>query len=141
MGVLAKQSIENFKEERTSSKNGYAWIVVALVLKGASAFNLIAASVWQHALGVGAMGTLILGIMTRVALGHTGRSLALPPFGGLIYLAITLGALSRVLTAVQVMDYRVGLSIAAIGWTLAFSLFVLIYWPILSRPRADGRPG
>ena len=120
---------------------GYAWIVVALLLKGAAAFNLVAASVWQHALGVGAMGTLILGIMTRVALGHTGRSLALPPFGVLIYLAITLGALSRVLTAVQVMDYRVGLSIAAIGWTLAFSLFVLIYWPILSRPRADGRPG
>ena len=120
---------------------GYAWIVVALLLKGAAAFNLVAASVWQHALGVGAMGTLILGIMTRVALGHTGRSLALPPFGVLIYLAITLGALSRVLTAVHVMDYRVGLSIAAIGWTLAFSLFVLIYWPILSRPRADGRPG
>ncbi len=120
---------------------GYAWIVVALLLKGAAAFNLVAASVWQHTLGVGAMGTLILGIMTRVALGHTGRSLALPPFGVLIYLAITLGALSRVLTAVHVMDYRVGLSIAAIGWTLAFSLFVLIYWPILSRPRADGRPG
>ena len=120
---------------------GYAWIVVALLLKGAAAFNLVAASVWQHALGVGAMGTLILGIMTRVALGHTGRSLALPPFGVLIYLAITLGALSRVLTAVHVMDYRVGLSIAAIGWTLAFSLFVLIYWPILNRPRADGRPG
>ena len=87
------------------------------------------------------MGTLILGIMTRVALGHTGRSLTLPPFGVLIYLAITLGALSRVLTAVQMMDYRVGLSIAAIGWSLAFSLFVLIYWPILNRPRADGRPG
>ena len=120
---------------------GYVWIVVALLLKGAAAFNLVAASVWQHALGVGAMGTLILGIMTRVALGHTGRSLALPPFGVLIYLASTLGALSRVLTAVHVMDYRVGLSIAAIGWTLAFSLFVLIYWPILSRPRADGRPG
>lgn len=120
---------------------GYVWIVVALLLKGAAAFNLVAASVWQHALGVGAMGTLILGIMTRVALGHTGRSLALPPFGVLIYLVITLGALSRVLTAVHVMDYRVGLSIAAIGWTLAFSLFVLIYWPILSRPRADGRPG
>ena len=120
---------------------GYVWIVVALLLKGAAAFNLVAASVWQHTLGVGAMGTLILGIMTRVALGHTGRSLALPPFGVLIYLAITLGALSRVLTAVHVMDYRVGLSIAAIGWTLAFSLFVLIYWPILSRPRADGRPG
>lgn len=120
---------------------GYAWIVVALLLKGAAAFNLVAASAWQHALGVGGMGTLILGIMTRVALGHTGRSLALPPFGVLIYLAITLGALSRVLTAVQMMDYRVGLSIAAIGWSLAFSLFVLIYWPILNRPRADGRPG
>lgn len=120
---------------------GYGWIVLALLLKSVAAFNLVAPTAWQHALGVGAMGTLILGVMTRVALGHTGRSLTLPRFGIVIYVAITIAALTRVLTALQLLDYRVGLFVAAIGWSLAFGAFTLIYWPILTRPRVDGRPG
>lgn len=120
---------------------GYAWIVVALLFKGAAAFNLVAPTTWQHALGVGGMGTLILGVMTRVALGHTGRPLSLPSFGLVIYIAITLAAVTRVLAALQYLDYRLGVLIAAVSWALAFGVFVLIYWPILSRPRADGRPG
>jgi len=120
---------------------GYGWIVVALLLKSAAAFNLIAPTAWQHALGVGAMGTLILGVMTRVALGHTGRPLSLPRFGVVIYIAISAAALARVLAALQLLDYRTGLLLAAIGWSLAFATFTLMYWPILTRPRADGRPG
>lgn len=120
---------------------GYGWIVIALLLKSAAAFNLVAPTVWQHALGVGAMGTLILGVMSRVALGHTGRTLTLPRFGIAIYAAITLTVLARVLAALQLLDYRVGLLVAATGWTFAFALFTLIYWPILTRLRADGRSG
>ena len=120
---------------------GYGWIVLSLLLKSAAAFNLASAGAWQHALGVGAMGTLILGVMTRVALGHTGRPLSLPQFGIVIYMAITVAALARVLAALQLLDYRAGLLVAAIGWSLAFGAFILIYWPILTRPRADGRPG
>lgn len=120
---------------------GYAWIILALLLKGAAAFNLVAPTAWQHALGTGAMGTLILGVMTRVALGHTGRPLSLPAFGTVIYIAITLAAVTRVSAALQLLDYRLGLLLAAVGWCLAFAAFVIIYWPILSRPRADGRPG
>jgi len=120
---------------------GYAWIVLALLLKSAAAFNLVTATAWQHALGVGGMGTLILGIMTRVALGHTGRPLALPAFATIIYISITAAAIARVTTALQFVDYRLGLILAATGWAMAFGIFIVIYWPILSRPRADGRPG
>lgn len=120
---------------------GYGWIILALVCKGLAAFALVPPSVWQHALGVGAMGTLILGIMTRVALGHTGRPMTLPDFAVVIYAAITIAALARVLTALAVIDYSFGLMLSASGWILAFGLFTAIYWPILSRPRADGRPG
>lgn len=120
----------------------YLWIVVALLIRGMSAFTpVIADTLWQHALGVGAMGTLILGVMTRVALGHTGRPLKLPRFGIVIYGAITAAALLRVLAAGQLTDYRIGVTLSALAWILAFALFVVIYWPILSRPRADGRPG
>lgn len=120
---------------------GYAWLVVALVLKGLAAFNLIGPSAALHALGTGAMGTLVLGVMTRVALGHTGRPLRLPAFGWLIYAGICLAALCRVVAALGWMDYRQGLLLAAAGWCFAFTLFVVIYWPILSRPRVDGHPG
>lgn len=119
----------------------YAWIAVALLLKGLAAFALIPASVWQHAWGIGGMATLVLAVMTRVALGHSGRPMTLPKFGIIIYLAISLAAVSRVLAALQWLDYRTGLFLAAAGWLVAFAAFTLIYWPILSRPRADGRPG
>lgn len=120
---------------------GYTWLVVALLLKGLSAFALVAPTSWQHALGAGAMGTLILGVMTRVALGHTGRPLKLPAFGWLIYIGIILAAVLRVGAALGWLDYRLGVMLAAAGWCFAFSLFVVIYWPILTRPRIDGRPG
>ena len=120
----------------------YLWIVVALVLRGLSAFvDTIPASLWQHALGVGAIGTLILGVMTRVAAGHTGRPLKLLPFGLAIYVAIIAATLLRLMAAANIMDYRLGIGLAAIAWVLAFGLFVIIYGPILSHPRADGRPG
>lgn len=120
---------------------GYGWLVIALLLKGLSAFGLTPLTSWQHALGVGAMGTLILGVMTRVALGHTGRPMKLPAFGWLIYIGITLAAIFRVGAALGWMDYRFGVLIAAASWCFAFSVFVVIYWPILSRPRVDGRTG
>ncbi len=120
---------------------GYTWVVIALLLKGLSAFALVTPASWQHALGAGAMGTLILGVMTRVALGHTGRPLKLPAFGRLIYAGITVAALCRVGAALGWIDYRLGVMLAAVGWCFAFSLFVVIYWPILSRSRVDGRLG
>lgn len=120
---------------------GYAWIVIAFLLKGLSAFGIVAPAAWQHALGVGAMGTLILGIMTRVALGHTGRPFKLPALAWLIYVGISVAAVSRVAAALGWFDYRLGLMIAASGWCFAMGLFVVSYWAILTQPRVDGRPG
>lgn len=114
---------------------GYAWIVAGLMLKGLSALSLVAPSVWQHALGVGAMGTLILGVMTRVALGHTGRPLVLPEFALVIYIAITVATFGRLFTALGWLNYSFGLMLAASAWVLAFVFFLIIYWPILTRPR------
>ena len=120
----------------------YAWIVLALLLRGI--FLLTgsgSASLWHHTLTIGGMGTLILGVMTRVAVGHTGRPLRLPAYGLLIYLAITAAALLRLAAASQWIDYRLGVSLAALSWVVAFGLFLILYFPILSSPRPDGRPG
>lgn len=120
----------------------YLWIVAALLLRGASVFSsVVTDSLWQHALGAGAMGSLILGVMTRVALGHTGRPLKLPRFGWIIYVAISIAAVVRLAAAANLLDYRLGITLAAISWILAYALFTLIYWPILTNPRQDGKPG
>lgn len=120
---------------------GLAWVVVALLLKAATPWVGLAPSAWMHALGVGAAGTLVLGVMTRVAMGHTGRAIRLLRGAVLIYYAISLSALTRLAAALGYADYRGSVMVAAAGWVLAFVLFTVLYWPILSGPRADGRPG
>lgn len=118
-----------------------AWIVVALLLKAMTPWLALSPSVWMHAMGAGAGGTLILGVMTRVAVGHTGRPMRLPRLAIWIYIAvITAGAVRVIAAFVPQLAYP-ALTVSAVAWVVAFLLFVLIYWPILSRPRADGRPG
>ena len=120
----------------------YLFIVLALLIRGLGIFaSGISDSVWQHTLGLGGIGLLILGVMTRVAVGHTGRPLKLVRFGLLIYLALIAATVLRTGAALQWFDYRISVTLAAIAWVLAFSLFVVLYWPILSQPRADGRTG
>lgn len=120
----------------------YGWIVVALWLRGFSAFSdSLSASLWQHTLALGGIGTLILGVMSRVAMGHTGRPLTLLPFGRLMYMAMIAATVFRVGAAGQWLDYRLGVTLSALLWVLAFSLFLILYTPVLVRPRPDGRPG
>ncbi|MFO1387691.1 NnrS family protein [Cellvibrio sp.] len=115
---------------------GYGWIVLALLFKGLHLLGApIAISVWQHSLGVGAMSGLILGMMTRVSLGHTGRPLKLPRLGVAIYLAIMLAAMVRVLVALGVINFQWGLALATLLWICAFGVFIYRYSFILTTPR------
>ena len=114
---------------------GYLWIVLALVGKGMAAFGWIPVSAAQHALGVGAMGTLVLGVMTRVTLGHTGRKISLPDFAVSIYLSILIAGGLRVLTALGLLNYRLGLMASGWAWLLAFVLFLFFFTGILTKPR------
>lgn len=120
---------------------GYAWIVVALLLKALTPWLGWPPTVWLHAMGAGAAGTLIIGVMTRVSLGHTGRPLQLPRGAVSMYWAIVLAGVTRILVATPLLDYRLGLSVSGVLWSLAFALFVVFYWTILTRPRVDGRFG
>lgn len=120
----------------------YLWIVIALLLRGAAAFTpLLSSSLWQHALSVGGMATLILGVMTRVTMGHTGRPLKLLRFALLAYIAIILATVLRLLVAAGALDFKLGVSLSALAWIIAFGLFVILYGPALMSPRADGKPG
>lgn len=121
---------------------GYAWIPVGLLLLGLFPWiDTITSSAWLHALGTGAMGILILGVMTRVCLGHTGRPLKLPAAVVPAYWLIIVATLLRVAAAMALLPYRPAVIAAGLAWMAAFAIFAIAYWPILTRPRADGRPG
>ena len=86
-----------------------------------------------HALTAGAIGTMVLGVMTRVSLGHTGRALAADRITMLIYLLVTLAAALRVAAAGG--SPFVLIEISAMLWISSFVLFALRYGPILLMPR------
>jgi uncharacterized protein involved in response to NO len=119
---------------------GYAWVVVGVALLGASLLTAavpLAAAI--HALTAGAIGTMVLAVMTRVSLGHTGRPLAADRGTVLIYALVTLAALTRVAAAFHAGAYLRWVELAAVLWIAAFAGFVVRYGPMLVAPRADGR--
>jgi uncharacterized protein involved in response to NO len=122
---------------------GYAWLPVALGLKAAALLGApVPGASWVHALTTGAFSTLILGVMSRATLGHTGRQLRAPPPAVAAYGLVTAAALCRVLgPAAAPAAGAQWLGAAALLWTLAFVLFLTAFAPMLWRARVDGRAG
>ncbi len=118
----------------------YAWLVVALAGQALWHFGLLAsASLALHALAVGGVGGLVLAMVARVSLGHTGRPLQPPRAMAWAFALVNLGAAARVLLPPFLP--LGGLLLAGACWTAAFGLFVGYYGPLLCRPRLDGQPG
>ncbi len=120
----------------------YAWIVVHLALRGLSGLELLTGSYATHALTVGAIGGLTLGMMTRTARGHTGRPLIVDRFEITVFLLIQVAAVVRVVGGIASPGlYSVSVQLSALLWSAAFGLYAVRYWPVLTRPRLDGKPG
>jgi len=120
----------------------YAWIVVHLALRALAPLEAFPGSLATHALTVGAIGGLTLGMMTRTARGHTGRPLRAGTAEIACYALVLLAAAVRVLLPLAVPAwYFSAVSGSAVLWLAAFALFSAAYWPILTRARADGAPG
>ncbi len=96
-----------------------------------------------HCWAIGGIGVITLAMMARVSLGHTGRNIHTPPRSVVwVFGLVIFAALSRVLLPIILPEYyRLSVMLAASGWMVAFGLFCVVYWPILSKPRIDGTPG
>lgn len=116
---------------------GYAWLAFGLILKGCALLTGFAGEITAiHALTVGAVGSMTIGVMSRAALGHTGRELKVPRTVVLAYAMINLAAFVRVAGPILTPDaYTDSIVLSGAMWSTAFLLFALIYWPILTRPR------
>ncbi len=120
----------------------YAWIPVHLALRAAGALGAVPGSAATHALAVGAIGGLVIAMITRTARGHTGRALRADRFDVACY-ALVLGAAAlRVLVPLLAPALLVASVLASAAlWSTGFALYALRYAPMLARARPDGRPG
>lgn len=120
---------------------GYAWLVAGLLLTGLSSFaGATYDTLASHAIGTGAVGTMILAVMSRASLGHTGRPIKAPPAIVASYLILTLAAALRVIGPLIAPDAaHVAHALAGLLWTTAFALFVWVYAPILTTPRVHSK--
>lgn len=121
---------------------------VAFIPLGLALFALrhagfaIGQSAAVHALTAGAMGVMILSMMARVSLGHAGRMLKPKTIMSVAFVLIIGAALIRVLAGWAIPGATMGWYLyATAGWVIAYSLYVIVYTPILIKPREDGRPG
>ncbi|WP_191621256.1 NnrS family protein [Marinihelvus fidelis] len=121
----------------------YAWIPIGLLLHAVSIASGVAwAGQWLHALGAGAAGMMILAVMTRAALGHTGRPLKVGKRIVVAYIALTLAVAVRVFaSSTGMLEYSPAIHLAGGLWVFAYGLFVLVYAPVLLLPRVDRKPG
>lgn len=121
----------------------YLWLPVGLALKALFVLGgFVWAAHWQHALGAGAAGTMILAVMTRASLGHTGRPLVVDRLTVAAYGFLVLAVAVRVFGAAALPhSYQSVVLLAGGMWATAFLLFVLAYTPVLLSPRQDGKPG
>ena len=121
----------------------YAWITAAFGLKAAGLWLSINPMLTIHAFTFGGIGLMTLGMMARVALGHTGRNVFEPPtILKWIFISAIAGSIVRVLLPLFVPQfYSLWISLSQILWIISFGFFVFIYAPILYKPRIDGKYG
>jgi len=118
----------------------YAWLVVALLAFAAWHLGLpVPGSAPLHVFTIGTVGGLILAMMARVILGHTGRALQPPTVMPLAFGAVALAAVVRASLAGAAP--RLTVAVSATLWCLGFGLFLWRYAPMLIRPRVDGGVG
>jgi uncharacterized protein involved in response to NO len=120
---------------------GYGWMVLGFFLRGGAALGWWPESAALHAFTAGAMGSLGLGIMARASLGHTGRPLLPARTTVLSFALLQVAALLRVTGPLLGLHRVWAFALPGTLWCLSFLLFLWVYGPILTQPRADGRPG
>jgi uncharacterized protein involved in response to NO len=121
---------------------GYAFVAVHLALRAAAAAGWIGSSASAHALTTGAIGLLVIGMMTRTSRGHTARPLRADAWDTACYTLVGVAALVRTFVPLVAPELTVAaIAVSAAAWSLGFCVFTVRYWPVLTRARLDGKPG
>lgn len=120
---------------------GFAWLIFAFVLKAvAELTGLVPEATWVHAFTVGSLGMMMLGLMTRVSLRHTGRPLVVPGAMKLAYAMMFAAALIRLAATVHGLGDR-AVALAAVLWGLTFLVYFAAFAAMLIRPSLPRQGG
>src|SRR5262249_33676940 len=109
---------------------GYAWIPIGLLLLGCAAWAPSLRTSALHALTAGAMGTMILAVMTRATLGHTNHELTADRGTLAVYLLVIIAAVARITAPFLGTAHMPALDLAIAAWITAFALFTALYFPL-----------
>lgn len=121
---------------------GYLWIIVGYFASSLAAAGLIMPSLATHAFTAGVISVMIIGMMTRVTRGHTGRPILATRTTTITYVFIIVASILRFgAPLVLPASYVQLIIVSGVFWVAAASLFLLEYMPMLVSPRSDGRPG
>ena len=121
----------------------YGHFILGFALQALNYFDLYSPSLPLHAYTYGGIGMMTLGMIARVSLGHTGRSIQQPPsILFWCFLLLFLGAVVRVVIPIINLDYYLYcIAISQLCWISSFGLFLSKYLIIFIKPRVDGQPG
>ena len=120
----------------------YSWIAVGFLLLGLFQLRLISIYPALHVFGIGATGGLIIAMITRTALGHTGRSLMIGLSEISCYVGIQATLLIWLLANSRHDSWFYPLMvIAGFCWMFIFMIYIVKYFPLLTQPRPDGKKG
>ena len=120
----------------------YAWLPIGFVLLALAQIGTVSVSAGVHALAVGATGGLIIGMITRTARGHTGRPLRASRLEVAAYGLVTGAAVLRVAMPLVLPQHQtLWWVVAALAWSAAFGLYLIVFTPWLSTTRLDGKDG
>ncbi len=121
---------------------GYLWFLIGFAMKVMVGLDLVANNLAIHAWTVGVIGITTYGMMARVSLGHTGREMLPSKLAVSGFYLLTLATIIRVIFPLFSMaHYILWIEVSAVLWTVAFILFAIVYTPVLTQPRVDGREG
>jgi uncharacterized protein involved in response to NO len=121
-----------------------AWFInLGFMLYGLQNENTNMSILTLHMFTIGGIGLITLSMMSRVALGHTGRDIRNPsPWVCVAFASLIISVMFRVLVPLITSQfYTTWVLLAAICWILSFTIYTIIYLPILIKPRSDGTFG
>jgi uncharacterized protein involved in response to NO len=154
MGLLALSTTLLWRWWPRGSRNGLlvtlfiglAWLPIAFALYALQSVAYLETGVFRlgrapaHAMFIGVFASILVAMVTRVTQGHSGRPLKMPAVAWFAFVAIQLVAILRIVAELA-PDPMAWMAIAAFGWLLAFTPWVLRIGRIYLSPRADGKPG
>lgn len=126
---------------------GFAWLGMGFLLLAVQAAGASAGYFWLglaplHAIGIGFFASILLAMVSRVTLGHSGRPLKADRLTWGLFLALQVVVVLRITADLVpgVLSTTV-MWLAAVGWLAIFTAWSVRYLPIYWRPRVDGKPG